>query len=171
MKKLVVICLLLLFFSCGQEENNTQKSTAQETTSYKLTKKEVSKINIIEFELDAKVKKITQDWGKYNELSNVIDNVKNGDTSFFMGNHETLEALLNDFKTSLPKQLNSPSVQARIVSLENAFYKFESLIGLSNSKQENVLESLKTLLTSFSNLKFQMNKKLERESQKIEKPV
>ncbi|RSK41361.1 hypothetical protein [Mangrovimonas spongiae] len=170
MKKLVVICLLMLFFSCGQEQNNTPEST-QEPTSYKLTKNEINSINITEFELDAKVKKITQDWGKYNELSNIIDNVKNGDTSFFMGNHETLEALLNDFKTSLPKQLNSPSIEARIVSLENAFYKFESLINLSNSKQDAITESLKTLLESFSNLKFQMNKKLERESQKIEKPV
>ena len=46
----------------------------------------------------------------------------------------------------------------------------EGVINLSFPTKEYILETVKELLVAYSNLNLQMNKQLERESQRIQKP-
>jgi len=57
-----------------------------------------------------------------------------------------------------------------LIALETKIYKLESAISLSNTTTKTLMSSIKEVLVSFSNLNLQMNKKIERESQKIKKP-
>lgn len=169
MKLFISLLLIGSLFSCKENTDNTQQTDENSTASL-ITKKTIQNLNFLEFGLDSKVKKITKNWEKYTELESIILNLKQADLSYFKDNHEILEALITDLKQTVPKKLDSPSIVSRLIALETKIYKLESVINLSNSSTETLISSIKEVLVSFSNLNLQMNKKIERESQKIKKP-
>ena len=119
---------------------------------------------------DAKVQKVIGSWEKYTEFQKVILDVKVANLSFFRDNNEILTVLIDELKTTIPEMVNTPQVMARIIALETTLYKLESNVNLSNAKKETVISAVKEFLIAFSNLNLQMNKKLEKESQNIQKP-
>lgn len=167
MKLLISFCLIICLISCGNEEAS-QKD--QEIALPTLSKQQIQKFDYTEYLLDAKVKIITRNWIKYNELESIITNLKQADLYYFKENQEILTALINDLKQTIPEQLNSPAIMSRLIALETKLYKLESVVNLSNSTPEDIMSSIKEVLVSFSNLNLQMNKKIERESQIIIKP-
>jgi hypothetical protein len=167
MKLLISFCLIISLVSCGNEETNQNR---QEIVLPTLSSQQIQKLNYTEYLLDSKVKVITKNWIKYNELEGVITNLKQADLSYFKDNNEILEALIIDLKQSIPESLNSPPIMSRLIALETKLYKLESVVNLSNATQENIMSSIKEVLVAFSNLNLQLNKKIERESQKIIKP-
>ncbi|WP_188461291.1 hypothetical protein [Bizionia arctica] len=169
MKLLISICLLICLVSCGNSNEDTSQNE-QDIALPTLSKQNIQKLNYTEYLLDSKVQVITKNWTKYNELADVISNLKQADLAFFKGNQVILEALITDLKESIPEQLNSPPIISRIIALETKLYKLESVVNLSNATPEEIMASIKEVLVSFSNLNLQMNKKIERESQKIIKP-
>lgn len=169
MKLVISFFIIGCFFSCNGNKDDVQQ-TKENDSAFSISKKSIEKLNYLEFGLDNKVKKITQNWKKYNELEGVILNLKQADLSYFKDNHEILEALIVDLKQTIPEKLNSPSIVSRLIALETKIYKLESVVNLSNSTSETLIGSTKEVLVSFSNLNLQMNKKIERESQKIKKP-
>ena len=169
MKFIISFCLLMCMISCGKSVDETHK-VEQETTLPSLSKQKIQKFNYTEYLLDPKVKKITNNWVKYNELEDVMMSLKQADLTYFKENHEILEALITDLKQSLPETLNSPAIMSRLIALETKLYKLESLVNLSNATPESIMPGIQEVLVSFSNLNLQMNKKIERDSQKIIKP-
>jgi len=169
MKLFISLLILGCLFSCKENTDNKQQTDENNTASL-ITKKTIQNLNFLEFGLDNKVKKITKNWEKYTELESVILNLKQADLSYFKDNHEILEALITDLKQTVPKKLDSPAIVSRLIALETKIYKLESVVNLSNSSTETLISSIKEVLISFSNLNLQMNKKIERESQKIKKP-
>ena len=169
MKLFISFLIIGCLFSCKKDSDNVHQTDENNTASL-ITKKTIQKLNYLEFGLDAKVEKITKKWKKYTELDGVISNLKQADLSYFKDNHEIIEALITDLKQTVPKKLNSPSIVSRLIALETKIYKLESVVNLSNSSTETLMSSIKEVLVSFSNLNLQMNKKIERESQKIKKP-
>ena len=77
---------------------------------------------------------------------------------------------IKELKEEIPEKLNTPSIQARISVLETCFFKLEGIKDLKNIDKKTILSFIKEVLISHSNLILQINKKLEQESQKIEKP-
>ena len=90
--------------------------------------------------------------------------------SYFKDNNEAITKLVKELKEKIPDTLNTPSVDARITSLETKIYKLESLYNLSTTSKDELSLLIKEFLESVSNLNLQMNKKLEKDSQIIETP-
>lgn len=168
MKLFISFFLIVFVFSCEKKNENVKQT--EDNTPILVSKKNIQKLNYTDFELDTKVKNNILSWEKYTELNGVILNLKQGNLSYFKGNHDILEALINELKETLPESLNSATIMSRLIALETKLYKLESVANLSNASTDTLLSSIKEVLVSFSNLNLQMNKKIERESQKIEKP-
>ncbi|HLV13869.1 MAG TPA: hypothetical protein VKY41_01720 [Xanthomarina sp.] len=169
MKILISFCLLICLLSCGNTEENTG-NVEEDSNLPNLTKEQVQNLKFTEYLQDAKVKAYTQNWVQYNELENIMENLKQANVAYFKDNHEILESLTKDLKANIPEQLNAPSIMSRLIALETKLYKLESVVNLSNTTPDAIISHIKEVLVSFSDLNLQMNKKLERESQKIIKP-
>ncbi len=173
MKKyfIVTFCLSMFYFSC----NNTQKDTTNEKTfkqpvSKSFSEKDISNLKYVEYTLDVKTKKAIEDWIKYNDLKEIVQNVKKGDLSYFKDNNKAIKTFLKEFKKTIPDTVNTPSIMARITALETKLYKLESVTNLQTTTKKELGSTIKEFLESVSNLNLQMNKKLEKDSQYIEKP-
>lgn len=168
-KVLVTLSLITMVMSCKNiQEDTTENYT--DNNGEKITEKELSNLDIIEFTLDVKTKKAIENWEEYNQLQEVVKNVKKGDLSFFIDNTEVIKTLFKDLLKNIPSEVNTNATLARIVALETKLYKLESLYNLSTTSKEELSTVIKEFLQSFSNLNFQMNKKLEKDYNDIEKP-
>ena len=171
-KKLLGLVLLLFVLSCKQNDENTIANNNEPNHNEKLTAKDISKLKYLDFGVDDKVQPLIESWNEYTQLEDLILNVKNANLSYFKNDaKKNLQTLLKDLKEHMPDTINTPSVIARISVLETKLYKTESLSNLSTTKKEELANTIKELLVSFSNLNFQMNKKLEKDSQNIQKPI
>jgi cysteinyl-tRNA synthetase len=161
----------MLFLAC----NNTSKKTETEQTfvepvSKSLTEKDISKLKYVEYVLDIKTENAIKDWLKYKDLEDLVQNVKKGDLSYFNDNKKAIKTFLEEFMKTVPDTVNTPSVTARITALETKLYKLESLSNLETTTKQELGETIKEFLQAYSNLNFQMNKKLEKDSNQVEKP-
>lgn len=168
--RFVIFFVLLVLFSCQDSQNENVDETSVNSIVEVVTKEDVQSLNYMDFVLDSKVERAISSWEKYNELQKVILDIKDANLSFFRDNNEIILALIEDLKTTIPEQVSSPHVEARILALETKLLKLESHANLSNAKKETVLMSIEEVLIAFSNLNLQMNKKIEKESQNIQRP-
>jgi len=161
---------LLLFTGCNQPKEEGLDSSQDLNDTLRISKEDISKIDYIEFVLDEKAENLFTGWTSYTDLDNHINNLKQGNIAFFSENPELLDALIKDFKETLPEQINTPAILARIKELETKIYKLQSISNLSNGNKNHVLPVIKELLITFSNFNLQINKKFEKEAQNIQKP-
>lgn len=136
-----------------------------------IVKSDVSNLDFVDFIIEDKAERQIESWEKYFELFTHVLNVKQADLSFFKNNNEILEIFIQDMKSTLPENINSKPIQVRITALETKMFKLESAVNLSNVHKEDLISAIKEFLVSFSNLNFQINKKFERETQNIQKPI
>ncbi|MFB9056054.1 hypothetical protein ACFFU9_04795 [Mariniflexile ostreae] len=171
LRLLSIILLSSLLFSCKKTEENTTEDT-QDITIKPVSEVDISKINYTEYVLDSKTKTATESWLKYQEFEQVIHQVKEGDLSYFHDSdrENTIRNFFIAFRKAIPDTINTPAISARILALETKTHKLESFANLSTTSEEELNKTIKEFLVSFSNLTLQMNKKLEKDSQTIEKP-
>jgi hypothetical protein len=171
-KILVVSLIIFSILSCKNNLQNevaiTVETTATDTT--KITAKDIAKIKFTEYALSDLTEVKTRNWQKFHELSIEIERLKTGDLSFFRDDKAILVGFINDLKNEVPESLNSTAILVRLTVIETVFLKLEGLASLSTAKKEDLLAAIKDVLISHTNLIFQINKKFEKESQKIEKP-
>lgn len=168
MSKITYVFILFILLSCGESQQTEVVQEVEKSSS--ITKEDIAQIKYTEYVVDPKVAVYTENWNKYTELNDIIAKLKLGDYSYFQDNQEILSTLLTDLQKTIPAELNSPSVMARLVAVENACLKLESLANLSNIDNEEMVSVIGEVLIAFNNMSLQMNKKLERESQQIYKP-
>ena len=171
-KNLIFIGLLsiLSFYNCNsgsQQQTNIEESV---NTFQSISEEDISKIQYTEYILDRQTKLTIEQWQKHNELQSIITNIKIADFSFFIYNTDVLLAFLKDLKETTPERINTPAIQARLIALETVFLKFEDQLMRANATKGELLEVVKEVLVSFSNLNLQINKKFEKEAQNIQKP-
>lgn len=170
-KPLFIFSFLILFYSCKKTQDANLGNIVDDNTSGEITKKDLTDLDFIEFALDSKTEKLVTDWQGYFELQNLITNVKNGDLSFFNNeNNDEIKVLIEDLKSGVPLDVKSSSTSARILALETKLYKLESLSTIETTNKKELVNGIKEFLASFSNLNFQMNKKVEKDSREIIKP-
>mgnify|MGYP001816485735 FL=1 len=169
MKIINALFLLYCLTACNDVKTDSSQ-TKQEHDAQIVSKETISNLDFIEFVLDAKAEKLFETWAKYIEIQNLTTNIKQGDLSFFKDNSELLIALIEDFKATVPEQIDSPSIWVRIKALETKMYKLESAVSLPTTNKQDLTASIKELLIAFSNFNLQINKKFEKESQNIQKP-
>lgn len=163
-----ILIIFLMLSSCKQTEENTNADNTQ-SDSEKLSQKDISKMDFVDFGLDEKTEQAIENWQEYYQLQDAVNNVKKGDLVFF-NNNEAIKTLLKDLKKNIPKPVNTPATLARIQVLETKIYKLESASNLLTSSKDGLSGCVKEFLEAFSNLNFQMNKKLEKEKNTIKKP-
>ncbi len=165
---LAVLIVLTILFSCKKtQENNLAEN---ETTSQGISEKELSNLDFIEFTLDPKTENSIKDWEEYFRLQDVVAEVRKGNLSFFSDNEAEIDGLFKTLIENIPDEVNSSATLARIVALKTKFYKLKSFSNLANTDKQELSDIIKEFLESFSNLNFQMNKKIEKDSRIIEKP-
>ncbi len=170
MKALLYITLILCVFSCKDTDATQALENNTEETSLKITKEDISKLKYTQFLLDAKTRNSPEFWQKYSELNDLILKVNQADLSFFKENNELLIAFIKDLNETIPEEVDTPAIQARLVALETQMLKLEGVVNLSQPGKKETLLVVRDFLAAFSNLNLQINKKFEREAQKIEKP-
>lgn len=164
-----IISLFIIISSCKKTEENNNTADTEKNTQ-ELTESDISKLNFIDFGLDEKTEVVIENWQEYYQLIDVVNNVKKADLSFFNANEEALKTLLKDLIKNIPEPVNTSATLARIKVLETKIYKLESLSNLQTTGKEELLSTIKEFLVSVSNLNFQMNKKLEKDNNKVQKP-
>ncbi|MEC3905931.1 hypothetical protein VOI54_02755 [Tamlana sp. 2201CG12-4] len=167
---LALVSLFVLTLSCKNKQESNSTAGVEVNKSQEITEQEISKLKYIDYALDEKTEDAIEDWAQYRQLRDVIDDVKEGDLSFFNDNEKAIKLLLKELKDDIPETIASSSILARILVVETKFYKLESLSNLSTTSKEELLEAIQEFLVSFSNLNLQMNKKIEFDTRTIERP-
>mgnify|MGYP005816383849 FL=1 len=171
MKFIYFSFFIFLVSSCNQEPKAVD-TTIIETTKeeQKITKEDIEKIKYVEYLLSADSQNAVSTWQKYQDLSTNIDLLKNANFSFFKDEEAIFKTFINDFKAETPATIKSPAIDSRITVLETKLLKLHDSANLDNIDKKVVLKDIKDLFVAFTNLNLQINKKLEFESQVIEKP-
>ncbi|MGE5944131.1 MAG: hypothetical protein ACM31G_07315 [Flavobacteriales bacterium] len=170
--KFLCAFILLMCLSCKKTTQTNTDNVEDASKSQVITEKDISKLNYLDFAIDDRVEPIIESWQEFHQLESIIENTKKGDLSYFKTDaKKNLKTLINDIRETIPDTINTPAILARITVVETKLYKTESLSNLSTTKKEELLSTLKELFVSFSNLSFQLNRKMENDSQNIEKPI
>lgn len=168
--RVYLLSFLLILLSCSQNKQKYNSDISQENQNDFLSKEDIATLKYTDYALDSKAYKEQSAWPKYGELEVLVNDVKNANLSFFKDNKDVLKSFLEDLKATTPEKINTPAIQARLKVIETMTYKLEDQLMLSQPKKDDMLNSIKGFLEAFSNLNFQINKKLERDSQNIQKP-
>lgn len=160
---------LTLIASCGNSDRENakmsdSKKTENAESNGKLNQEEIEQIDYDEYLLSTDAQKRVASWMEYQELNSNIELMKKGDFSFFDKNEEELNIFLDDLKDTVPLQIQSNAVNARILALRTNLYRAHDTFNLKNSKKVEKLDVLKSIFIALSNLNLQINKKLEFEA-------
>jgi hypothetical protein len=166
----IIISFLIIFISCKKESSINNENIQTEQNTNIITKTDIKNIKYIEYVLSNQSKKVTNNWVKFQELKNNVEVLKKGDLSFFKDDSVLLKAFIEDLKNEIPQNLNIPEITTRITVLQNCFYNLHNEISLNRNTKTYVIKSIKEALISVSNLYLQINKKLELDSQNVQKP-
>jgi hypothetical protein len=164
--------LSIFNFSCKKEISADTTTTIEDAKTYeiKITAQDIKKLNYTEYALSDLAESKTQDWLKFQELSTQIEVLKKGDLSFFQNDKTLLKTFLSDLKSEIPLQLSDPSILVRLNVLETTAFKLEGITKLGNLDKTTILNYIKDVLVSYTSIVFQINKKIEKDSQNIIKP-
>ena len=167
---LSLFSILVFITSCGDSQKTETVEEVEQKSSKEITKQDIAKIKYIDYILDENVEKLLVNSGEYMQVRDIVENLKKGDLSFFETSKENVKELFKNLRQTMPAELNTESVLARVLVLETKFKKLESLSNLSTTSKEELIKTVKEFLVAFSNLNLQMNKKVEFDNREIEKP-
>ncbi|AEH01001.1 hypothetical protein [Lacinutrix sp. 5H-3-7-4] len=170
--KTLFLTITLLFFlsSCNNNQNKQTKETVVKKDTTLLTKNDIDKITYVDYGIDSKAKNTLDSWQSYNTIALAIDNLKKGDLNFFKEDNTVFVSSVNDLETTIPENINTEPIQARILILRTKLLKLEEVLNLGTSKKNEKLLIMKEVFEALSNVTLQINKKFEKEAQNIIKP-
>jgi hypothetical protein len=157
---LSIFCFILL--SCG-DKKSTAEVVDDEKTDQKpiITEKAIENFKYKDYALSSESEDAIIEWENYQELALQISYLKKADLSFFNSDKEELKEFIDDFKTATPKQFLINPIISRTAVLETMLLRLNENLTLNNIKATDKLRSVKEVLIAFSNLNYQINKKLE----------
>ena len=142
----------------------------QNLDKVKLTKSDVEDLRYEDYALSSEVQKLVVDWTGYKQVAASVSFLKTGDVSFFKSDIEDIKTTIKDLRTGIPQDLNTDAILARLTVAETAFLKLQNDLTLDNISKETKLESIREVLMAWSNLSLIMNKKIEFESNDVDRP-
>jgi hypothetical protein len=168
-----IFCLfvLALQLQCNNAKDvNAENLSENIDKSHKITSEDISQIKYTEYVLSNQVEEKTKDWQKFQNLQDHIEVLKKGDISFFKDDKAILQSFITDLKNEIPESLNAPSIIVRLTVLETTLFKLDEILNLQSMAKQSILDNIKDVLIAHNNLILQINKKVEKDSQKIVKP-
>ncbi|MBC3758157.1 hypothetical protein H7U19_07065 [Hyunsoonleella sp. SJ7] len=170
LKTLSILVMISFLLSCNSGTQSNTETVAQGDNS-ELTKDDIANLKYLEFTLDRQAETIAEPWDAYSRLREAVEGVKNADFSFFNAEEKASTELIKDLKATVPDTLNTPSVLSRILVMETMLQKMQETSGLSTTTKAELSQAVKDVLVAYSNLNFQLNKKLEKDKQNIQRPI
>ncbi len=168
-KLLAAFALCLVLVSCKKAQENTTIETNLEVQE--ITEADIAKLKYTDYILDSKTADALVGWANYDQLQEIINTIKKGDLSYFNDNAKATETLFKDLKKNIPSTMKTDAILVRITAFETQFYKLGDAAALSTTSKKQLLANIKDTLIAFSNLKLQMNKKIEADTyNKITRP-
>ncbi|WP_458628088.1 hypothetical protein [Winogradskyella sp. PC D3.3] len=160
---LVLVLSCVLAIGCDDDTKGTSALEATEAVEQnaKITAKTIESIDYKDYALSSESEKAMVTWEKYHELATQISYLKKADFSFFNGDIELLKKFINEFKVQMPDQFRTNPIVSRNAIVETALLKLNENLTLDNIDRREKTLSIKALFTAFSNLNYQINKKLE----------
>ncbi|MGJ5642875.1 hypothetical protein [Formosa sp. S-31] len=169
MKKILVVFSCLVVLGCNSKSEQKVEVEPVELSA-EVLKSDIAKLKYSDYSLDAKAEDALAAWDKYHALVSTIEHLKSGDISFFKNEAKELITFIRELKTSMPEVVQTPAIDARILTLETKVLKLQSVLELQNMPEAEQIQAIKEVLLAFSNLNLQINKKFEKETQNIAKP-
>ncbi|WP_411893856.1 hypothetical protein [Winogradskyella sp. A2] len=156
---------LLLFLTCGDSSDGVtgSETTEVQQKEIKITQKTIDDFDYTDYVLSTEGEKAVANWEKYQELAIQVSYLKKADLSFFKSEVELLQEFVEEFKSTVPEDLQTNPIVSRIVIVETALFRLNANLTLDNIDSEEKAQSLKAVFVALSNLNFQINKKLERD--------
>ncbi|PQV48468.1 hypothetical protein CLV33_105328 [Jejuia pallidilutea] len=172
MRFLILLSLCFCIVCCNnkQQQQNEEASSTNSNKNNRLTEADIAKFKYTEFALDPKAEVLAEPWQPYSRLKATIENIKKADFSFFDEDEQSVFVLIKELRNTIPDTLKTQSVLSRITIVENMLYKLDETYKLRTTTTPELAASTKELLVAYSNLNFQLNKKLEKDSQNIVRP-
>ncbi|NNC48991.1 MAG: hypothetical protein HKO01_00465 [Flaviramulus sp.] len=164
------LIIIILLVSCKNNEESNVPNVIENQQVQDINVEDISNLKYVDYVLDFKTEEAIKDWQEYYELQSVINEVIKSDLSFFNDNEENINILISKLKENIPAEVKSDGILARLLVLETKLLKLQSLSNLSTTTKEELLTIIKEFFVSFSNVNFQMNKKIEFDNRAIEKP-
>ena len=149
MKK-ISLFLTIVFFVLSCSENKNEANQQENKVDF-FQKQNQQKIYLL------KSTNSTQDWLRYNQLSDYIKKINNEDFSMFMDNDIFLKKFFKEMSTSIPDDLNISEINSRLSVVKTDFWLFiDKLHSLHDKKKLD--DQIEKINISFSNLNFQIDK-------------
>lgn len=168
-KSIAILFGFISIFSC-KEKNTNLNTNPTIYKEIKITTKDIENIKFTDYALSNLSELKIENWLTFQELNSQVEILKKGDLAYFNDENEILTTFLKELREEIPSDIDTPAINARLSVLETSFYKLEGINNLKNLDKETVLTYIKEVLVAHSNLILQINKKLEQDSQDIEKP-
>ncbi|WP_299363546.1 hypothetical protein [Winogradskyella sp.] len=165
--KIRLFCLnifFILLMGCGGDKE-ASGTTDKETTSQKIaiTEKTISGFEFTDYALSANGEKVVANWDKYQELAIQVSYLRKADLSFFNGDKALLKGFIDTLKLRIPDTLQTNPVVSRTTIVETTLLRLNENLTLDNISDSLKLQSVKEVLVAFSNLNYQINKKIEKD--------
>ncbi|GAB4154360.1 MAG: hypothetical protein Tsb0033_02220 [Winogradskyella sp.] len=150
--------------NCGDNKRSSEFKT-EETKSQQpvISAKAIEGFKYKDYALSSRSENIVADWEKYKELAIQVDYLKKADLSFFNGDKTLLKGFIDTLKLNIPDTLKTNPIMSRTTIIETTVLRLNEHLTLDNIDSQLKLESVKEVLVAFSNLNYQINKKLERD--------
>ena len=160
---LFLCCIIVM--SCGDAKNSRSDVAATEKAEQnaRITAKTIENIDYKDYALSPESEKAIVTWEKYHELAMQISYLKKADFSFFNGDKEILKKFIDEFKAQMPDELRTNPTMSRNAIIETALLKLNENLTLDNIDRSDKILGIKDVFVAFSNLNYQINKKLERD--------
>lgn len=165
-----IICFCAVITACNNKPQQTDETSSETSDTNAITEADIAKLKYLEFALDPKIEVLAEPWQPYTRLKTAIENIKTANFSFFEEDEQAVFQLVKELRKDIPDTLKTQSVLSRITIVENMLYKLDETYKLGTTTKPELSEAVKDLLISYSNLNFQLNKKLEKDNQKIVRP-
>jgi 4-hydroxy-3-methylbut-2-en-1-yl diphosphate synthase IspG/GcpE len=151
-----------MLMACGND-TGTSETDKTDLTNQKnaITAKAIENLEYTDYALSSKSENAIVNWQGYQELAIQIGYLKKADLSFFNEEKKLLKTTIDEFTGNVPKDLRTNPILSRIVVVETSLLKLNENLRIDNIDYSVKLSSIKDVLESFSNLNYQINKKLE----------
>lgn len=171
--KTICICIICCILSVSCKKNNKEVNediTAEILDSTSISKEDLKQINFTDIGLDIKTDKVMASWQPYITIADAVESLKQADFSFFTADIEVFNSAIKDLENTIPEPIKTQSIQARVLALKTQLLKLKGLVALQAISKKEKLLAVKEVFVAFSNLNLQINKKVEKDSQNIERP-
>ncbi|RKE98969.1 hypothetical protein [Ichthyenterobacterium magnum] len=169
--KLIYIVFCFFVLNCNNSSSNNQTQEVETTVDEnQISQKDIENLKYVDIGLSNASKKAVSNWQKFQELSNHIDFLKQGDLSFVKSEITLVDVFFAELKTQIPKSINTNAIASRLTVLETKFYKANDLLLIDNISKKEKLKGIKELLIAVSNLNLQIDKKFELETNNVKRP-